>query len=238
MTGWRRILVAGETVGRDLLRRRGAVGLLALLPAAFYLAVFQEEIPQGEEPWTLNVGTIGIAWTVAGGAFFMALGSRRVDARLLLAGFRRRELLAGRLLFLLGFAAAIAAAYSVFLALLSGADWWPLALALGATGAVAVTVGLALAALLPRELEGTIALVLVVGVQSSVPASSPVAPLLPFNGPMRLVLVSWTGDGAITSRLAHAGVAAALLLGLATVAWAHTNRVRRPEPARPRPTGG
>lgn len=222
-----RTLSAGAAVGRDLLRRRGALALLSALPAAFYLSVVGEEIPEGAEPWTLYVGTIGIAWAVAGGAFFLALAARRIDPRLLLAGYSRIDLMTGRLIFLLGFATVITAIYTVLLTLLSGASWGPLALAVGSTGVTAVALGLALAALLPRELEGTIALVLIVGVQSSVPLSSPAAPYLPFYGAMQLVDESWSHDGPDAAWIVRTVITAVALLVLAWVGWTRTTYARR-----------
>lgn len=228
MIGWTRTAVVARSVGRDLLRRRGALVLLAALPGAFYLSVSGEEIPPGEEPWNLTVGTIGIAWAVAGGAFFLALASQRIDTRLLLAGYRKSELVAGRVAFLLVFAALVVMAYTILLGAVADADWWPLFLALATTGAVAVFLGLALAAFLPRELEGTIALVLVVGVQSSVPTTSPIAPYLPFYGPMQLVRVAWFGTGPTLTWLLLAAAAAALLFTVAYLAWARTTYFQAP----------
>jgi hypothetical protein len=211
-----------RSVGRDLLRRRGALALLIALPGAFYLSVSGEDIPPGEEPWTLTVGAIGIAWAVAGGAFYLALSAQRVDTRLLLGGYQRSQLLAGRLAFLTLFGTAVAAIYTIGLGIATRAEPIALALALFTTGLVAVAVGLALAALLPRELEGTIALVLVVGVQSSVPVTSPVAPYLPFYGPTQLLRVGWFSTGSVIPWLAHAAMAATIILVAAAVSWWRT----------------
>src|SRR4051812_3054343 len=142
MNSSRRIMAVARAVGRNLLRRRAALTLLALLPGAFYMTVQGQEVAPGEDPWTLYIGVIGIAWAVAGGAFFLALSASKIDTRLLLAGNSRFELLTGRLVFLLGFACAIAAIYSVFLGALSGARWLPLTLAVASTALIAMLLGL------------------------------------------------------------------------------------------------
>ena len=43
-----------------------------------------------------------------------------------------------------------------------------------------------MAALLPRELEGTLAIIGVVGIEMSLPTSAALAPFLPLYGPVRL----------------------------------------------------
>jgi hypothetical protein len=225
---WRRVLTIATTQGRDLLRRRLALVMLASLPALFYLSVAGQHIRKGQDPWTLNIAVIGVAWAVAGGAFFLALSSRRVDQRLLLAGYRPAELVLGRLMFLQAFALTIAAAYSGLLVVRSSAAADPLILAVAVTALIGVPLGLALAALLPRELEGTLALIAVIGIQSSLPSSLAIAPMLPFYGPIKLIQASWTFQGAILPYLLHGLLAAALLLALAMFLWSRGSAVRPP----------
>jgi hypothetical protein len=71
MIAWDRVMTVAETQARDLLRRRIALAMLLLLPAAMYLTVLEEEaqIRSGENPFTLRVGVVGVAWAVAGAAF-------------------------------------------------------------------------------------------------------------------------------------------------------------------------
>jgi hypothetical protein len=68
----RRVLTIATTQGRDLLRRHLALIMLASLPALFYLSVAGQHIRKGQDPWTLDIAVIGVAWAVAGGAFFLA----------------------------------------------------------------------------------------------------------------------------------------------------------------------
>ena len=226
MRRWRRVLAIATTQGRDLLRRRLALIMLAALPAAFYLSVAGQHLRKGQDPWTLDTAVIGVAWAVGGGAFFLAVSSRRIDQRLLLAGYRPAELVTGRLVFLQAFAFVIAAFYSALLAARSSAAAGPLIAAVALTALIAVPLGLALAALLPRELEGTLALIGIIGVQSSLPSSLAVAPALPFYGPVRLVRTAWTSQGAILPAVLHGLLAASLLLALAMLLWSRGSAVR------------
>jgi hypothetical protein len=228
---WRRVLTIATTQGRDLLRRRLALVMLASLPALFYLSVAGQHISKGQDPWNLNVAAIGVAWAVGGGAFFLALSSRRIDQRLLLAGYRPAELVLGRLVLLQAFAFIIAAGYSVLFAARSSAAAGPLILAVAVTALIGVPLGLALAALLPRELEGTLALIAIIGIQTSLPSNLAIAPALPFYGPIKLIRASWTSQGAILPYVLHGLLAATLLLALAMVLWNRGSAVRTPATA-------
>jgi hypothetical protein len=228
---WRRVLTIATTQGRDLLRRHLALIMLTSLPALFYLSVAGQHIRKGQDPWNLNIAVIGVAWAVAGGAFFLALSSRRIDQRLLLAGYRPAELVLGRLVFLQAFAFIIAAGYSALLAARSQTAVGPLTLAVAVTALIGVPLGLALAALLPRELEGTLALIAIIGVQTSLPLNLAIAPALPFYGPIKLIRASWTSQGAILPYFLHGLLAATLLLALAMVLWSRGTAVRPPATA-------
>jgi hypothetical protein len=225
------MLTIATTQGRDLLRRRLALVMLASLPALFYLSVAASTSGRGQDPWNLNIAVIAVAWAVAGGAFFLALSSRRIDQRLLLAGYRPAELVLGRLVFLQAFAFLIAAGYSVLFVAWSPAAAGRLILAVAVTALIGVPLGLALAALLPRELEGTLALIAIIGIQTSLPSNLAIAPALPFYGPVKLIQTSWNSQGAILPYVLHGLLAAGLLLALAMVLWSRHSAVR--PPARP-----
>lgn len=214
-----RVIAVSEAMGRDLLRRRLAMGLLAAIPGLFYLSVFSQEIPTGQDPWTLNVGTIGIAWSVGGGAFFLSLAAAKVDRRLIIAGHRRLDLYLARLAFLLIAALLLGLAYAPLLIGLSGANALPLLAAIVLTALLGTAFGLALGSVLPRELEGTLAIVLVIGIQSSTPASVSGASVLPFYGPMKLILLAWTGEGTWVVPVVHSIIWTTVFLCLAIWGW-------------------
>ncbi|MGH9061100.1 MAG: hypothetical protein ACRDZY_16550, partial [Acidimicrobiales bacterium] len=151
-----------------------------------------------------------------------------VDQRLLLAGYRSSDLVLGRLLFLQVFALLIAGAYSVLLVAVSSAAAGPLILAVLITALIGVPLGLALAALLPRELEGTLALIVVIGVQMGMPSSAAFAPATPFYGPLKLIRAAWTGHGEILPYFLHGLLVAAVLLVVAMLLWSRGIAIRPP----------
>jgi membrane-bound metal-dependent hydrolase YbcI (DUF457 family) len=99
------------------------------------------------------------------------------------------------------------------------------------TALIGVPLGLALAALLPRELEGTLALIGIIGVQTSLPPNLAIAPALPFYGPVKLIRTAWNSQGAILPYFLHSLLAAGLLLALAMVLWSRRSAVHRPATA-------
>jgi hypothetical protein len=85
---------------------------------------------------------------------------------------------------------------------------------------------------LPRELEGTLALIAIIGVQTSLPSNLAIAPALPFYGPVKLIWTSWDSQGAILPYFLHGVLAASLLLALAMVLWSRHSAVHKPAAAR------
>ena len=141
-----------------------------------------------------------MAFAVSGATMFSILSSLEVDQRLVLAGYRPVELLLGRLLFLGPLGLVIAAAFTALMAPLSHPTRpWLLALVVGLVALQSVPFGLAVGAGLGKELEGTLVLIGVIGMQLAVEVTSPVARFLPFYGPSRLIASSLTTDGPILS---------------------------------------
>lgn len=217
-----RILAVAESQVRDLTRRRAAMIILVMLPLAFYLSV-------GPETAFASVaGGTGMAWSVAGAALFLALAARQTDQRLVLAGYRPLEVLAGRLLCLEGLAFVLVAVFSVLMLTLSApTSPGALVLALVLTAAIAVPLGLAVAALLPRELEGALTLIGIVGIEMSLPVDSDLAPVLPLYGPLRLLDAARAAgtDGGLP--ILHAVVTTVVLLAVAAVLWWRRVRIVR-----------
>ena len=218
-----------EMQARDLLRRRLAVVMLAVLPLMLYLS-----IPPGEG-WELTPGAVGLSWSVGGVALFSALGWRQVDARLSLAGYDARAQLLGRLLPLVALGLLLAGAMTPLLLVRSQpADGSALALAVVLTVLVGGPLGLAIGALFARELEGMLALIAVGGVAMSLPPELPGAVASPLWGPMRLVVIAYEGDGAsVVGPTVHALVSIAVLGAVTWFAWSRRVRVRLAEPWEP-----
>jgi hypothetical protein len=206
-----RVLSMAEMHGRDLLRHRVAVGLLIVLPLSFYFS----SIGQGGEH-AFVAGGVGMAFSISGATLFSILSSREVDQRLVLSGYRPIELLLGRLLFLGPFGLAIAAGFSTLMWIVSDpARPWLLAYGVAMVALVAVPFGLAVGAAVPNELEGTLVLIGVVGMQLATRSGAIASKVLPFYGARRLIDSSAQSSGAIAWPSLLTVAYAFALLGLA-----------------------
>lgn len=201
-----------EMHGRDLLRRHIAIGLLVALPLGFYLA------SQGAGRDAIPSGGIGMAFAVSGATLFSAISSLAVDQRLVLGGYRPAELLIGRLLFLGPLGLIIAA---VFAALMAGVSHPErpvlLGLAIGVVALQSVPFGLAVAAIAPRELEGTLVVIGVVGMQMATHGTGVLAKTLPFYGPRRLIDTAVDGTGPVAGPLLQTALYGLALLVVARI---------------------
>jgi hypothetical protein len=187
-----RIAIMAEMHGRDLLRRHVAIGLLVVLPFSFYLA------SSGNGPGAAATGGVGMAFAVSGAALFSVLSSRSADQRLVLSGYRPFEMLLGRLAFLGPLALVVAALFSGTIALLSGPTRpWVMVLGVAVVGLQSVPFGLAVGSAVPRELEGTLVLIGVVGIQLATRLHNVASKVLPFYGPRQLLQASLSHHGAI-----------------------------------------
>lgn len=192
MESLRRIVIMVEMHGRDLTRRHAALALLVALPLSFYLA------SMGSGDTSIIAGGVGMAFAISGATLFSVLSSSEVDQRLVLGGYRPHELLLGRLLFLGPLGLVIGAAFSVLMSTISHpARPWLTFVGVAAVALQSIPFGLAVGAAVPRELEGTLVLIGVVGMQLATKADSPVAHVLPFYGPRQLIASSLVADGPI-----------------------------------------
>jgi hypothetical protein len=217
----RRILVPAGMTGRELARRRVALGLLTVLPLAFYGS------SADHSDHAAVTGGIAMAFSIAGASIFTALTARPVDGRLVLAGYRPHELLLGRLLLLELFGLVVAAGFSVVMVLGTGPPHpWALAAGVALVAVTSVPFGLAVGSLAPHELEGVLILIGIVGIQLTLESTQTIAKLLPFWGPKQLIEHSIDGTLPI-----GAAVPVGLLYALALLgAGAYIMRRRSPEP--------
>lgn len=210
MNALRRIVIMTEMHGRDLTRRLVALLLLIALPLSFYLT------SDRDGSGGISAGGIGMAFAVSGASLFSVLSSSEVDQRLVLGGYRPFELLLGRLLFLGPLGLVIAAGFSgLMVAISHPSDPWLLVVGVGAVALTSVPLGLTIGVVVPRELEGTLVLIGVVGMQLAAELTSPVSRVLPFYGPRQILAASTEPGGAVLLPLLQTGVYS---LGLLLVA--------------------
>jgi len=101
--------------------------------------------------------------------------------------------------------------------------------------AVAVPFGIAVAAVVPRELEATLVLIGVVGIQMAVDHTSTIAKVLPFYGARLLIDHALVGSGAIAWPLLISSAYAVVLLLIARIFIGPRLTVRRPGDTTPQP---
>lgn len=202
------VLLPAEMAGRELLRRRTALGLLTLLPLAFYFASISDT---GYGP---VLGGVAMAFSISGASIFCALTSRAVDSRLVLAGYRPRELLIGRLLLLEALGACVALVFAgVIVAGSSPVDPGDVFVGVFLVTLCAVPFGLAVGAIVPNELESVLILIGVVGVQLSLAHGTGPARFLPFWGGQKLLNEASGASGStLWPIVAAAAYGAALFL--------------------------
>ncbi len=222
MESFRRVVIMAEMHGRDLLRRHAALGLLVALPLCFYLA----SVGSGDE--AIVNGGVGLAFAVSGATLFSILSSSEVDQRLVLGGYRPHELLLGRLAFLGPMGLALATAFSVLMTTVSEPTRpWLTFVGVAAVALLSIPFGLAVGAAVPRELEGTLVLIGVVGMQLATDPTSLASRLLPFHGPQELIRSSLVAHGPVVWPLVQTVLYAIFLFVLARVLVARRVEVVR-----------
>jgi hypothetical protein len=92
---------------------------------------------------------------------------------------------------------------------------WLTFVGVAAVALLSIPFGLAVGAAVPRELEGTLVLIGVVGMQLALDPDSVVSRLLPFHGPQQLITSSLSTDGPIARPLLETVLYAVILFVLA-----------------------
>lgn len=213
MISLQRVGIMAEMHGRDLTRRHVALALLVALPLAFYLA---SAGAHGATP--LIAGGIGMAFSVSGATLFSVLSSEDVDQRLVLGGYRPIELLLGRMAFLGPLGLLIGAGFSVLMWLITDPlRPWVMALGVAVVALQSIPFGLAVGAAVPRELEGTLVLIGVVGMQLAMKPDTTLAKALPFYGASRLFESSVVADGPVLGPVVQTALYGLALLVIARI---------------------
>jgi hypothetical protein len=236
----RRSLTVAAMHARDLGRRRLALAIVILLPMVFYFFYELQPVDPAMEQllaenpaeaaaadmWVVATGAIGVGWAVAVAALFVMIGSRRADQSLLLAGYRPTELLVGRVLTVLGLTAVVTPVFALVIWSQRDLDFVPLAAAIGLSGVVAATIGVLAAAIVPREMEGVLLIIGVIGIQMTADPQR----WMPLWGAGEMLARSAGLPGAASAGAAilHSVIYAAALLGVGIAVWNRRVRLRPP----------
>jgi hypothetical protein len=204
--------IAGTSL-RETGRRRAALLLVIALPLAFYAA---RSDMQGQ---AIRFLALGVGWAVATLALFSHVGARHLDRRLAVVGASPTALLLGRQLALIGMGLALAGGYFGLVALTQDVNrLWAVGLLLGTTVLIAAPLGAVVSLVLPRELEGALALLAVMATQMIADPEGMLAKALPLWSARELTsyAVDPVGSEYLRDGLAHF---AAVALVCACAAW-------------------
>lgn len=199
---------------RELSRRRVALLFVFVLPLVFYVV-------RVEVPWqALRFLALGIGWAVATLALFSHVGARRLDQRLGVIGASPTGLFFGRQLAVVVTGLGLAGIYFVIVALTQEIPRLPaLALLLVTTVLISAPLGAVVSLVVPRELEGALALLTIMTLQLLVDPADAVAKLLPLWSTRELsaYAIEPVGEDYLYRGLLHFAVTLVLCVLLAWV---------------------
>jgi hypothetical protein len=206
------VAIAKATV-RELLRRRSALLLLVAFPLAFYLA--RRDVTHS----AIVVLALGLGWAAAMLALFSTINGLELDGRLRVAGYSTSAILFGRMLSLLVGGLILMTGYLVLAVVdqdvtrLSG-----VVLMLFCALVIGVPLGMTVGLVLKRELEGTLALLILLATQFMTNPERLLARLLPMWSVRGVA--DWAIDlkdrSFLIDGLTHAGWTLALLVLIIT----------------------
>jgi hypothetical protein len=203
-----------EMALREIARRRSVLVILLLLPLAFYLSRRGDHLGQ-----SIRFVCLGLGWALSTAALFAGSAARSIEPRLQLSGYRNHHLVLGRLAALWTVGTTLSLPYFLLIRLdQHNVRYGAVALIMTLTVAVAAPFGLALSAVLPRELEGTLVLLVVIGLQMMMDPVSTSSRILPFwfSREIGTYAVDHTDSGYLERGLVHAATFAVVLTALVT----------------------
>jgi hypothetical protein len=212
--------IARATV-QELLRRHNALVMLVALPLAFYLA--RRNIPSS----AIVVLALGVGWTVSTLALFSTVNALQLDSRLRVAGFTSRAIICGRLVAVVLFGLVLSSVYVALVVVDQDVDrTGGVALMMLCAVVVGAPLGMAIGLVLRSELEGALALLIVLATQFMTNPERLLARCLPLWSVRGVAdWAIWSGDAAhLSNGLAH-GVGTVFLL-LLTITGASAFRLR------------
>ncbi|MGH3249794.1 MAG: hypothetical protein ACRDOI_26825 [Trebonia sp.] len=197
---------------REVARRRTVLVILALLPLAFYLSRRGDHLGQ-----SIRFVCLGLGWAQSTAALFAGSAARAMEPRLRLSGYQSHHLVLGRLAALWAVGALLSLPYFLLIRFdQHDVRYGVIAMIMSLTVAVSAPFGLALAAVLPRELEGTLVLLIVTGLQMMLDPAGTAARALPFwfSRELATYAIDHAGSGYLWRGLLHGTIFAAALLVL------------------------
>lgn len=210
--GVKRTLTVAEMALRETGRRRAVLVILLLLPLAFYLSRRGDHLGQ-----SIRFVCLGLGWALSTAALFAGGAARAIEPRLRLSGYRSHHLVLGRLVALWTLGLLLSLPYFLLIRFdQPHVRYGAIALIMLLTVVVAAPFGLALSAVLPRELEGTLVLLVAIGLQMMLDPGDASARLLPFwfSREIGTYAVDHTDSGYLVRGLVHAAISATVLIGL------------------------
>jgi hypothetical protein len=211
----KKIIVVAEMALREILRRRSVLFMLLVLPLAFYLSRRSDHVGQ-----SVRFLCLGLGWALSTAALFAGGAARAIEPRLRLSGYGVQHLIAGRLCALWTVGIGLSLPYWVLIRLdQDNVRYGAIAVIMMLTVAVSAPFGLALSAILPRELEGTLLLLIVVGLQMMMDPAATATRILPywFSREIGTYAIDHTDGGYLERGLVH-GLATAAVLTLLVAA--------------------
>jgi len=168
------VLTITVTSLRELSRRRIALLFVLVLPLVFYLVRIDVQ-------WqAIRFLALGVGWAIATLALFSHVGARRLDQRLAVVGASPTALFFGRQLALVATGMPVAGAYLLLVAITQDVPRLAaVGLLLVTTVLIAAPLGAVVSLVVPRELEGALALLSVMALQLLVDPDDTAAKLLP-----------------------------------------------------------
>jgi hypothetical protein len=221
-------LVVAALSAREVGRRRVALAIMVTLPLWFYL------LRRDATGQSVRMLALGMGWAVSALTLFVMIAARGVDPRLRLTGASTFGVVGGRLLAMTGGGIVLAVAYWVLVEADQRLDRpWTGLLMMVLTAVIAAPLGGLVAALLPRELEGALALLSICAVQMLADPATLAAHLMPFWSFRELgtYVVDGADSGYLWRALLHAAVTWVICAGGAYALFAWRLRLPRyPEP--------
>jgi len=219
------VAIARATV-QGLLRRRSALLMLVALPLAFYLA--RRNIPSS----AIVVLALGVGWAVSTLALFSTVSALQLDRRLRVAGFTSRAIVCGRLVAVVLVGLVLSSVYTALAVLDQDVDRvGGVALMMLCAVAVGAPLGMSIGLLLRSELEGALALLIVLATQFMTNPERLLAHCLPLWSVRGVAdWAIWSGDSAdLSNGLAHGVGTVVVLLVIITGASAFRLRIHPPD---------